>query len=270
MKRTHAPRAKTNSIASIPTFVEGREGHLVLDLQRFLAAVQVGECTLTKQGEPSRSDTRRIVSRLDSAPHSSTYTEFLVFLSIQLELVERTDGRLSLRPGYADFARDPARSLASSFEAWCRSPFWSERYPRRRIAWCGDHMAFAFYREPLPRYREVALGALRGVPIETWVPFDRVLEVSRTLGFYDDVRWGFREAFGSWDAEAEGPHVILSRFLQEALYWLGVVRLGREAPSSPKFSVYITSEGADLMGHPRDARTLGAAARPEGNTRNAG
>ena len=240
------------------------------DLRSLLLAIESGECHLTRQGEPSRSDTRRVVARFDSAPQGPTYTEFLVFLSIQLDLVERTGGQLCLRPAAAEFASDSSRGVEYAFEAWCRSPFWSERYPRRRIAWCGDQMAFAFYREPLPRYREVALGALRGVPIEVWVPFDEVLRVARSLGFFEDVRWGYREAFGNWDGEADGPHTILSRFLQEALFWLGVVRVGREAPASPKFSVYVTPDGATLMGHPRAPRSLGAALGPGEISRYAG
>ncbi len=270
LKQTRALRAESNSIAPVPAFTEGREGRLVPDLRQLLAAIEAGSCGLTRQGEPSRTDTRRIVSRLQSAPQGSHYAEFLVFLAIQLDLVERTDGRLTLRSAYTDLYCDPERPLAAMFEAWCRSPFWSERYPRRRIAWCGDQMAFAFYREPLPRYREVALGALRGVPIEVWVPFDEVLRVARSLGFFEDVRWGYREAFGNWDGEADGPHVILSRFLQEALLWLGVVRVGREAPASPRFSVYVTAEGAMLMGHPRGPRSLGAALGPGENSRHAG
>lgn len=252
-----------------PAFIEAREGRLIADLCRFLSAIESGECHLTRQGEPSRSDTRRIVRDFHNAPQGGNYTEFLIFLAIQLDLVERSAGRLCLRPAATAFGLDPVHDLSDAFEAWCRSPFWSERYPRRRIAWCSDQMAFAFYREPLPRYREMALGALRGSPLEVWLPFEEVLRVARSLGFFEEVHWGFRDAFGSWDEQAEGPHVILSRFLQEALHWLGVVRIGRTAPSSSKFWVYITPEGARLMGHSRAPRALGAAIGPEESSRDA-
>jgi len=269
LKKVHHRQAAEDTSA-VPAFVDAREGRLVADLVGLLGAVGSEECHLTRQGEPSRQDTRRLAHRLDDSETGSVYTEFLLFLAIQLDLVERVDGRLALRPASSAIAKDRHAALSSCFEVWCRSPFWSERYPRRRIAWCSDQMAFAFYREPMPRYREIALGALRGLPLETWTPFDRVLGVAKNLGFHDDVRWGCREAFGSWDETADGPHTLLSRFAQEALFWLGVVRVGREAPSSPRFSIYITPEGARLMGHPRAPKALGAAVPPEEHSRSAG